>query len=286
MLTVELKSRYDVPCRWSELNSKQFTAAASAMLAFEKGEIDFDGLRLKIVETAMGLNPKRLKISDELCENLFRISENLDFYRIGESDGRRTLEAEIVLHENKLPKIGKWHGYIFRLNEGVVDTNLTAERYIDAISLLLHYYKTRATEALDRLAATLYCPEPYSAANTRKVNARKFPKEIKAAVLLNFRGILEWIQRIPKYDILFHTVQSVNKTAPLVGPEGAIYRLSKSGFGSVEEVGRLPLFSYLDIQLTVTCNSIREMHGMKMSITEICDRAHLTPAQVATVLQL
>lgn len=286
MLTVELKSRYNVPCRWSELDRKQFTAAASAMLAFESGKIDFDSLRLRIVEAAMGLNFKRLKVSDELCENLFRISENLDFYRIGESDGRRTLEADIVLHENKLPKIGKWRGYIFCLKEGVVDTNLTAERYVDAISLLSHYSRTRSSEALDRLAATLYCTEPYSAENARKVNAGDFPPDVKAAVLLNFRGVLEWIQRLPKYDILFHTVQSANKAAPLVGPEGTIYRLSKSGFGSVEEIGRLPLFSYLDIQLTVTCNSIREMHGMKMSVTEICDRVHLTPAQVATVLQL
>lgn len=286
MLTIELKSRYNVPCRWSELDRKQFTAAASAMLAFESGKIDFDSLRLRIVEAAMGLNLKRMKVSDELCENLFRISENLDFYRIGESDGRRTLEADIVLHENKLPKIGKWRGYIFSLKEGVVDTNLTAERYVDAISLLSHYSKTRSSEALDRLAATLYCPEPYSAENARKVNAGNFPQDVKAAVLLNFRGILEWIQRLPKYDIIFHTVQPTNKAVSLVGPEGTIYRLSKSGFGSVEEIGRLPLFSYLDIQLTVTCNSIREMHGMKMSITEICDRVHLTPAQVATVLQL
>lgn len=286
MLTVELKSRYDVPCRWSELGRKQFTAAAAAMLAFESGKIDFDSLRLKIVEAAMGLNLKRIKVSDELCENLFRISENLNFYRISESEGRRTLEADIVLHENKIPKVGKWRGYIFNLKGGVVDTDLTAERYVDAISLLSHYSRTGASEALDRLAATLYCSHPYSAENARKVNVKNFPKDVKAAILLNFRGILEWIQRLPKYDILFHAIQSTNKAAPLVGPEGTIYRLSKSGFGSVEEIGRLPLFSYLDIQLTVTCNSIREMHGMKMSITEICDRVHLTPAQVATVLQL
>ena len=286
MLTVELKSRYDVPCRWSELSRKQFTAAASAMLSFENGEIDYDGLRLKIVGTAMGLNLNRLKVTNELCENLFRISENLDYYRIVESDGRRTLEADIILHENKIPKVGRWRGYIFSLNGGVVDTDLTAERYVDTISLLTHYSRTKSAEALDRLVATLYCPAPYSAENARKVNVKSFSKEVKAAVILNFRGVLEWIQRLPKYDIIFHTVQSAGKAAPIVGPEGTIYRLSKSGFGSVEEIGRLPLFSYLDIQLTLTCNSIREMHGMKMSITEICDRTHLTPAQVATVLQL
>lgn len=285
MVGLKLHNDYQVPCRWAELDGKRFIKAAAALALFEQGKIDFNELRLRIVAAVLLLNLKKTKVSETLYENLFRISESLDFYEITEDDGRRTLDAKVVMSENMLPKVGDYRGYLFSIRDGVVDTDITAERYIDAISLLTHYSRTQSPEAIDKLVATLYSRAPYSAENVRKVKLREFSIEKKLAIYVNFRGILEWIQRLPKYDILFHTTSPTSDGPALIGPEGTMYQLSKAGFGSVEEIGRLPLFSYLDIQLAVTCSGIREMHGMKMKITEICDRTHLTAAQIATVLR-
>ena len=253
MVGLKLHNDYQVPCRWAELDGKRFVKAAAALALFEQGKIDFNELRLRIVAAVLLLNLKKIKVSETLYENLFRISESLDFYEITEDDGRRTLDAKVVMSENMLPKVGDYRGYLFSIRDGVVDTD--------------------------------YSRAPYSAENVRKVKLREFSIEKKLAIYVNFRGILEWIQRLPKYDILFHTTSRTSDGPALIGPEGTMYQLSKAGFGSVEEIGRLPLFSYLDIQLAVTCSGIREMHGMKMKITEICDRTHLTAAQIATVLR-
>lgn len=284
MIGVTLKKSYDVPCRWAELDRKAFIRIASAAAKFERGEMDYNTLRMHTVAAALGLRMRRLRSSEDLCENFFRLSEALDFYEVIDDGDSKVLDVRIVLSEQKIPKIGRYTGYIFTRRGGVVDTDMTAEKYIDALSLMSMYSETGSQDALDKLVAVLYSGNPYTSERARLVKTDKIPQDVKYAVYFNFRGILEWIQRIPKYDMIFHTTSSSRGKKPLLGPEASLYSLSKSGFGTVEEIGRMPLFSYLDIQLAVTMQGVRELKSLKVPIPEICDRMNLTVQQISTVL--
>ena len=83
MITLTLKKSRQVPNRWHELNEAQFVRLAGAIADFEAGTTNFEQFKVMTVAAILDLKVDRLKMTDTLFENLFRISEQLDFaYRL------------------------------------------------------------------------------------------------------------------------------------------------------------------------------------------------------------
>ena len=158
-------STYLLPARWSDIRDRaQFVDICRALLEFETGLISFDEFRLSLTLAILRLKPEKLHASEALHENLFRIAELLNFpYTITEHpDGSRTAAITIRLEQNLLPQAGGVTGYKYVTDAaGIVDTNLTAAQYVEALAILPHVRAALsagrdADPALDALAQTLY----------------------------------------------------------------------------------------------------------------------------------
>ena len=118
-----------LPARWSDITDRaQFVDICRALYEFETGITSFDEFRLGLALSALRLQPSKLRNTETLQENLFRISELLDFpYTITEQeDGLRTAVINIRLEQNLLPEVGGITGYRYVTDAaGVVDTKIS-----------------------------------------------------------------------------------------------------------------------------------------------------------------
>ena len=270
MISITLKKKaWRIPDRWGELtpaDGPRFVAMSSAMASFEEGLITFDEFRVRLTLAAAGIR-KVPEITDTMAENVYRLSELLTYpYRLSERpDGSRVAEIDVVLSENLLPELHRVAGYRFHRDpSGKMDCSLTAEQYIDALSLLQAHRATRQPSALQDIVRVLY-------PGVKGVT----PDEARA-VAYNFRGILAWIRSIPSYALIFATEETAS--APAKNPVGlaaSVYTLAKAGYGSIAEVKGLPLFGYLDLLLQQTVESIRTLAASKLTPTKIAERLAL-----------
>ena len=266
--------RYDLPARWSELTSehgRQFTALCSAMSSFESGEIPFWKFRVLIVAALLNIRFKKLfdKPEGTLYENFYRIAEQIDFpFTLSRAaDGSESAAITILLSRNLLPKIGMHRGYTFDHHaDGELECTLTAEQYIDALALMQAYGAGKQLSSLQSLAETLY----------PGLKGAKTDKDTLLAVYYNFRGILQYIQSLPSYRLIFATLPSEGGSpANPVGMSGTIYTLAKLGYGDINTVKSLNLFTYLDLLLQQSVDTIKTYVGMKLKPNEIADRMNL-----------
>lgn len=249
-------------------NNAMFIRMSSFLYSFEAGEIDFESFKIGIVFAILGIrNGKVSRFSEEFTENIYRLTEQLSFpYRLVERAGERIVcELTISLSENLIHSISYTKGYLFHYDpSGRMDCNLTAEQYIDALSLMQAWQKTRHFSALESLAKTLY------------PGLKKASRDETIAVYYNFRGILSWIQAIPAYALIFTPSDNpdANKKNP-VGLASSIYSLSKAGYGSIDSVKDLPLFDYLDLLLQQSIDSILTLASTDMKPVKIAERLGL-----------
>lgn len=284
-MTLRLKNSYMVPTRWDELDKDRFVPLCNAIGRFEDGKTDFDRFRLETVGAILGIDLGRIRHTDILTENLFRISEQLTFpYHIAEEKGRETVFLDIMPDRQMVPEVKGYRGYVFSVDAGMVDTDISAERYVDAISLMSLYGTNRNPAVLDKLFAVLYCGPDYNAAAVKAVRPGSVSLHQKIAVYYNFRGILEWIRRIPKYDLIFNHEDGIaTRTSPM-GIEGSLYSLAKSGYGSYDSICRLNVFTYLDLLLQQTIESVRQLKGCGLKPVEIAEKTNLSVEQITSVL--
>lgn len=286
MITLKLRKTRQIPNRWHELDEGQFTRLCGAIASFEKGETTFEQFKVMTVAAILDLNISTLKMSDTLFENLFRISEQLDFpYRIHEKEDRKEVEFRICVNRQMLPKVKQNKGYVFKVDSGMIETSIVSEQYVDAISVMKLYSSDHSEQALDMLVKVLYCPLPYSKDNMQKVKLHQFSREQKLAAYYNFRGLLEWIRRIDKYDIIFNSAEDRPGRSPL-GMEGSLYSLSKAGYGVFRDICQIDLFTYLDLLLSLTIESIHTLKGSGLKPTEIAEKLNLTVGQISSVVEL
>ena len=201
MITLKLCKTRQVPNRWHELNEAQFVRLSGAIADFEAGVTTFEQFKVMTVAAILDLKVNRLKMTDTLFENLFRISEQLDFpYNILEKKDRKEVEFRICVNRQMMPKVKQNKGYVFTVDSGMIETSIVSEQYVDALSVMKLYSSDHSEQTLDMLVKVLYCPLPYSKENMQKVKLHQFTREQKLAAYYNFRGLLEWIRRIDKYD--------------------------------------------------------------------------------------
>lgn len=286
MITLKLRKSRQVPNRWHELDEAQFVRLSGAIADFEAGVTTFEQFKVMTVAAILDLKINKLKMTDTLFENLFRISEQLDFpYRILEKEDRKEVEFRICVNRQMMPKVKQNKGYVFTVDSGMIETSIVSEQYVDAISVMKLYSSDRSDQALDMLVKVLYCPLPYSKENLQKVKLHQFTREQKLAAYYNFRGLLEWIRRIDKYDIIFNSAEDRPGRSPL-GMEGSLYSLSKAGYGVFRDICKLDLFTYLDLLLSMTIESIHSLKGCGLKPTEIAEKLNLTVGQISSVAEL
>ena len=274
-------STYLLPARWSDIRDRaQFVDICRALLEFETGLTSFDEFRLSLTLATLRLKPEKLHASVALHENLFRIAELLDFpYTITEHPaGSRTATITIRLEQNLLPQAGGVTGYKYVTDAaGIVDTDLTAAQYVEALAILPHVRAALsagrdADPALDALAQTLY------------PGASGLSRDEKVAIFYNYRGIMDTIAADPDYDLIFNTQPAKGAPSP-VGPQSSILALSKAGFGNIEQIRALDVYTYLAALVQQTVDSIRALAGSGMKTGEVADRLRLDPEQVAPYMQ-
>ena len=286
MITLKLRKTRQVPNRWHELDEAQFVRLSGAIADFEAGVTTFEQFKVMTVAAILDLKVNRLKMTDTLFENLFRISEQLDFpYRILEKEDRKEVEFRICVNRQMMPKVKQNKGYVFTVDSGMIETSIVSEQYVDALSVMKLYSSDHSEQALDMLVKVLYCPLPYSKENMQKVKLHQFTREQKLAAYYNFRGLLEWIRRIDKYDIIFNSAEDRPGRSPL-GMEGSLYSLSKAGYGVYRDICKLDLFTYLDLLLSMTIESIHSLKGCGLKPTEIAEKLNLTVGQISSVAEL
>ena len=286
MITLKLRKTRQVPNRWHELDEAQFVRLSGAIADFEAGVTTFEQFKVMTVAAILDLKVNRLKMTDTLFENLFRISEQLDFpYRILEKEDRKEVEFRICVNRQMMPKVKQNKGYVFTVDSGMIETSIVSEQYVDALSVMKLYSSDHSEQALDMLVKVLYCPLQYSKENMQKVKLHQFTREQKLAAYYNFRGLLEWIRRIDKYDIIFNSAEDRPGRSPL-GMEGSLYSLSKAGYGVFRDICKLDLFTYLDLLLSMTIESIHSLKGCGLKPTEIAEKLNLTVGQISSVVEL
>ena len=286
MITLKLRKTRQVPNRWHELDEAQFVRLSGTIADFEAEVTTFEQFKVMTVAAILDVKVNRLKMTDTLFENLFRISEQLDFpYRILEKEDRKEVEFRICVNRQMMPKVKQNKGYVFTVDSGMIETSIVSEQYVDALSVMKLYSSDHSEQALDMLVKVLYCPLPYSKENMQKVKLHQFTREQKLAAYYNFRGLLEWIRRIDKYDIIFNSAEDRPGRSPL-GMEGSLYSLSKAGYGVFRDICKLDLFTYLDLLLSMTIESIHSLKGCGLKPTEIAEKLNLTVGQISSVVEL
>lgn len=285
MMKVTFNKTYEVATQWSELDTDQFVSLAEAIERFELGACSFDEFRIASVAAILRVDLRKTKLTDTMAENFFRISEQLTFfYTVTDREDRKEISFRIILDRQMVPEIGRYYGYRFSCRYGIADTDMVAEQYVDAIALMQLYGKNHDEPVLDRLVSVLYAPIPYGMEAVAKVRVADMQHRFKIAAYYNFRGILEWIRRLHKYDIIFNRSGSHGSGVSPMGLEGSIYTLAKAGYGDYRQICRLNLFTYLDMLLDQSIESVRTLKGCGLKPTEIADKLHLDIDQIADLL--
>lgn len=281
MLTLTFKKkRYLVPSEWRELtpdDGRRFVRLCGEMARFEAGVSDIDRFRLGITLAMMDIDVRKIhETTAEFGETLFRVSEMLTFpYVVEESDGRATAAIEIRLSRNLLPKLRGVSGYEFEvMPDGQVRCSITADQYVDILGLMQAFQASHDPRTLLSLAELLY----------PGVRKHKPTEEELYAVWYNLRGILDWIRALPSYALVFSARPSRQQASP-VGLASSIFQLAKAGYGDIDTIRGLNLFSYLDLLVQQTVDCIRTFAGMKMTAGEIAERLRLPVDLLAPYLK-
>ena len=271
MITVRLKNTYQVPSRWTDFlpeHRAQFVELCGCMEDFEKGLLTFDQFRILATMAIAGIDAEKIKLStkseDNLYENIFRLSELLDFpYELKDNeDGSRTAYLSISLYRNVLQA-----GYRMEVSpSGLVDSDLTSEQYVDGLELTDLYTRTRSEDALQRLCNTL--------------GGRGLSRREMVAMYYNFRGLLNWLQTLPQYSLLFRKGDSRKSGDSPLGLASSIFSLSKSGYGTLKEIKELDFMSYLGALVQMSIESIRQLSSIGMNPGEIADKLNLPVSEI------
>lgn len=310
----------EFPSKWEELFPEQWLGIVDAMLDFGAGQCSFDAFQFKLMEAIVGKLPQDPGNSI-LCENIFRMSEIFSWpYIYSYKDSRYDKLSEQIKEQLRhrlpsqldqgdpevrialsfeaqvrfdlcfaaqllpvLPSDSSFRGYAFSLDGSLVYTDLTAVQYVTAtgfMEMICGADSEYQDEALSSLLSVLY---PLQDGKDTVRPAGHIPYTEKMAVMLNFQAVLEWISRIPKYDLLFRRTHGAKYSSPL-GMEGSLYTLSEKGYGDIDKVGGMNLFTYLDVLLKQTIDSIHMLNSCKMKPGDIASELNLNIEQVLNII--
>lgn len=277
MIKVTINNKeYGIPSKWKEVKkTKIFLALCRAMWRFETCRTKFEEFKMEIVAACIGVEIQAVPLTKELGLNFYTLSGLLDFpYRlVTNGDGSQTAYISISLGNNLLPIAGGVSGYRYKTSDvGIIDTDLTAKQYNEALalinlqcSLIRDCQFDAAAEVLKTLSELLY-------------PGNKCTEDEMLGIMYNARGIFESIRQDASYDLIFRKPHS---SAPSpVGSENGIFALTKAGFGDVETVSRMGVHSFLSAMVQQTVDSIHTLQGSGMKPSKVAEKLNLYTEQV------
>lgn len=308
------------PTAWEELNPVQFVTAICILLEFKAEKFGIRELQLRLFTELSNINSRRILRKDyewfekEIFKNLDKMNfclkfvyddhrfKNLDpkmqarLKKInpetikGEPEAaiaskfKRSIEIDAVICRQLIPNLfvglKRIPGYRFEKHGDIVETSITAEQYIDALTIISLTAQEKTEEYIDLLISTLYCPGKYSSAEA-KANMglfRKLNPAIKYAILFNFESILSWFTNETKYGILFRKGKKSDKAS--LGFNSVIYSMIEKGYGNIKEVSELNLIDFMELMYKNLVDSITQLHESKVEKSEIAKKLSLTIDQV------
>jgi hypothetical protein len=307
------------PTSWEELDPVQFVTVICILLEFKTKKFDVRELQLRLFTELSNINSRKILRRDyewfekEIFKNLDKMSfcfkyiyddprfKNLDIKMqerlkktkpekiTGEPEAviaskfNRTVEIDAAISKQLLQNIHvgfkKYPGYRFENKGDIVDTSITAEQFVDALTIMSLMAEHGADNYIDLFISTLYCPGEYSS-SIAKSNAEKFQKlnpVIKYAIVFNFESILSWLTGETKYNILFsRKKKSSSKAKQNLGFNAIIYSMTEKGYGNIKEVYRLNLIEFLELMYKNLIDSINQLADSKMSKEDISKKLNLS----------
>lgn len=313
------KNSYSFPEAWHELKPHQYLLLCRQVFNFINGKITVDEMRARWFCSMAGIDFKAKDEKNELLwENIYRISREFVFFtKIEYSKPLKSVEPELrkklhkylpseintddpvirwvkkleyqykidaVFVKNLLPsiKLGekKVYGYKCRLLGNLLDTNLTAQQFVNAGMALAEYEKSKDEKNLDLLISILYNTELQQLNNVGAVT--------KFAVLMNYQAILSFLMHRTKYSLIWYrdpsAKQKKNENRYAVGAADSLLSLAKAGYGSIDELSEINLVRYLDLLLKNLNDSVHALNEYKLSPIEIAERTGLSVALVNEIL--
>ncbi len=307
MLEFELNDNsYKCPDKWEELSSEQYLFLSDLLLQYSLGKISVTEVRAKLLQKLLQLDFKRLPKGSLLFENMYLISRQLTFmfkivyedqkqFSFFSEDTQKMLERylpedlypspeielaeqmkchfaiDAVFAKNLLPQAGGVQGYEFDVEGGFVSTTLTAEQYVQAVTLYGAYVKSGNQEQLEMLANTLY------------PDGENFTEAELHGVFLNFGAIQTFLYNT-KYGILWQRKSTGKNNKLTVGLMDSVYTLSSEGYGNLVEVKNYNLITYLDLLLKQLIDSVKTLQSYELKLPEIAEKTGLSIEQLNTIV--
>jgi hypothetical protein len=190
-------------------------------------------------------------------------------------------------------------GYRLALNSGIISTSLTAQQYIDANTIYNRFIKTKDDTLLNELIAVLYFeafqplkmnlhrPPVFYVSENIPVLAKLFEKVdpiTKLTVLFNFQAFQSFLATRTHFALLWSRSSPVDAPKISLGMADSLYTLAKGGFGSVEELSRINLISFLELLLKNLTDTVHYLHENKVSIAEISDKTGLSITNIQKMI--
>jgi hypothetical protein len=186
------------------------------------------------------------------------------------------IKINLKVDFNPLPVIATekqtCYGPVWHIDSNnILETDLIADEYIDALDYYKLYTRTKQDIYLQKLTTVLYRPnrEVYSQ-NKLQIMPATHAQQVAAYYL--FQCIQEYMHQRSAWKMLFETDEhTVTETGPKInmGMVEQLYSLSKDGFGSREEMGRLNLKEMLNLIVKQLKDAVATLRASKKKNSEI-----------------
>ncbi len=313
------------PTSWEDLNPVQFITVICILLDFKANKFDARELQLRLYTELSNINSRQILRRDyewfekEIFRNMDKMAfcykyvyddprfKNLELKmqeRItkvnpekieGEPEAaiasqfKRTIEIDATICKQLIPQIfvgfKKIPGYHFEAKGDIVDTSMTAEQFVDALTIMSLMAEHGADNYIDLFISTLYCDE-YSSSKS-KVNVVRFRKlnpVIKYAVVFNFESILSWLTGETKYKLLFNRKKKNAKSKQTLGFNSIIYSMTEKGYGNIREIAKLNLIEFLELMYKNLVDAVSQLADSKMSREDISKKLNISLELINQIL--
>lgn len=191
-------------------------------------------------------------------------------------------QIRLNMKTNPLPQIrtGKkiYHGPHIRVDSnGIAETDIVAQEWLDAIEMHDAYEKFKTHDYLAGMVAVLYRPVRANYRSSEVIERRDefmtVPTSTLRAVIYVVANLFNYILSHPAYSTLF--TGSEQKTKISTGYSVIISALSREGYGPPSEIQQKNLFEYLDILVDSMSNAIKMLRENKVSDFDISKKLKL-----------
>ena len=316
------KTVVKIPQTWAELTQEQYVFLSGLLQKYSIHQIDFEVLKIMFVCKMLNLKivvPKQRVplinilryVWSLLCIKTSRIRHNikredyLKFRSIAAEAYLKVEEKEDLLAFNllqlskeitflnsdsldisflknpipELPGIGTGKKFNIGL---IIDTDLTAGTYSDAMDLVIAWEETGDQDILNYLVAILYTDQDvHQVINNQSLikKVSNLPLATKYAIYQWFISISSYFFKHPIYSHLYVGKKSEGDRIQL-GMSETIIRLAKIGYGTIEEIKRKKLDEYMDLQIAELQETIRGALAAGIEPVKLAEKTGRTLTQI------